>query len=196
MICPECGERYNFYEPQCPWCGAAKPVPEKKLPDGKSRQQLEDKPAAVEDEEEYLTYKSRKKKYYSPFEIVARYVGGILCTIIGVSLLFSMLEESTYVAGVIFLVVAVGFFWDAFHSLDVVREIKWYKDRFVLCTCYEEEAFYFDKAKPYKIDTYLYLNLFPRKVFIFRKKQKKFYIYETEFPELGEAMKRLYFGKG
>ena len=59
----------------------------------------------------------------------------------------------------------------------------------------EEEAFYFDKAKPYKIDTYLYLNLFPRKVFIFRKKQKKFYIYETEFPELGEAMKRLYFGE-
>ena len=123
-------------------------------------------------------------------------MGGILCTIIGVSLLFSMLEESTYMVGVIFLVVAVVFFWDAFHSLDVVREIKWYKDRFVLCTCYEEEAFYFDKAKPYKIDTYLYLNLFPRKVFIFRKKQKKFYIYETEFPELGEAMKRLYFGKG
>jgi hypothetical protein len=28
MICPKCGEKFNYYEPCCPWCRAPKPVEE------------------------------------------------------------------------------------------------------------------------------------------------------------------------
>lgn len=30
MICPKCGEKFNYYEPCCPWCRAPKAVDEQK----------------------------------------------------------------------------------------------------------------------------------------------------------------------
>lgn len=30
MICPKCGEKFNYYEPCCPWCRAPKVVGEQK----------------------------------------------------------------------------------------------------------------------------------------------------------------------
>lgn len=59
MICPECGERYNYYEPQCPWCGAAKPVEKEKSDEGAepSGSQIENAP----EKEVFFTYKARKR---------------------------------------------------------------------------------------------------------------------------------------
>ena len=198
MICPECGERYNYYEPKCPWCGAAKPnqaKPQKadEVEDGAPETAVETAAETAadnaEEEDECLTYKSRKKNE-SAIQIVLRYVGALILAIVGVSCLFSSVD-GVFVAAAVFLAMAAILFIDAFHSLDVVREVKWYDDHFVLCTCYEMASFPFATAKPYKVHSFK-VFIFSHSVFIFRKNNRKFYIDESDFPELAEAMKRLY----
>lgn len=198
MICPECGERYNFYEPRCPWCETPNLNHDKQqkadeaegsAPETAVEAAAETAADNVEEEEECLTYKSRKKNE-SAIQIVLRYMGALVLAIIGVSCLLSSVDGA-FVAAAVFLTMAAIFFIDAFYSLDVVREVKWYDDHFVLCTCYEKASFPFATAKPYKVHSFK-VFIFSHSVFIFRKNNRKFYIDESDFPELAEAMKRLY----
>lgn len=181
MFCPKCGENYNFDEPQCPWCGALKPIAEKN-PE-------KDNHSSESAEEECLTYKSRKE-YYNAFQMVLRYLCSFISGNFGAFCVCAS-DNGMRLLGVFFVVIAVALFINVHPSVNAVREIKWYKNRFVLCTCHEKGTFFFATAEPYKVKTSRF-HSFGRSMFIFRERNRNFCIYESDFPELAEAMKRLY----
>ena len=76
----------------------------------------------------------------------------------------------------------------AFYHLRDVFEIRWYKDKFVLCTRFGEKTFSFDKSE---------LNKTKRDekgalMFFFKKGRWSFVVDERVFPEVAEMMKTHY----
>ena len=113
MICPECGERYNYYEPQCPWCGAAKPVEKEKPDEGAepSGSQIENAP----EKEVFFTYNS-KRKHAGKLKIIFRHIVAIICILISISfgfIIWDSFDSRGVTLSVSFFVGAVMIFWDA-----------------------------------------------------------------------------------
>ena len=191
MICPECGERYNYYEPQCPWCGAAKPVPEKKpAEEGPSGAQV----GTVEEKEVFFTYNS-KRKHAGKLKIIFRHIVAIICILISISfgfIIWDAFDSRGVTLSVSFFVGAVMIFWDAFYSANVVRKIECHKDEFVLYGCYDRVTLPFDKVDMQKRR----IRWAGRRVLVFRMNEGIFFVDERDFPEVVKTMDRLYFGKG
>jgi len=179
MFCPECGEKFNYDEPKCPWCGALKPVSEKK----------QDNSSSESAEEKCLTYKSRKE-YYNAYQMVLRYLSSFVCAML-VAFCAGAQDNGVRMLSIFFFVGAVVIFIDVHRSLNVVREIKWYENRFELSTCHEKGTFFFNTATPYKVRTLKFRSV-RRYMFVFQERNRNFCIDELDFPELAEAMKRLY----
>ncbi|SHN00565.1 hypothetical protein SAMN05720472_2957 [Fibrobacter sp. UWR3] len=192
MICPECGERYNYYEPQCPWCGAAKPVEKEKPDEGAepSGSQIEN----AEEKEVYFTYNS-KRKHAGKLKIIFRHIVAIICILISISfgfIIWDAFDSRGVTLSVSFFVGAVMIFWDAFYSANVVRKIECHKDEFVLYGCYDRVTLPFDKADMQKRR----IRWAGRRVLIFRMNEGIFFVDEYDFPEVAETMEKLYFGIG
>ena len=192
MICPECGERFNFYEPQCPWCGGAKPVEKEKPDDGAepSGSQIEN----AEEKEVYFTYNS-KRKHAGKLKIIFRHIVAIICILISISfgfIIWDAFDSRGVTLSVSFFVGAVMIFWDAFYSANVVRKIECHKDEFVLYGCYDRVTLPFDKADMQKRR----IRWAGRRVLIFRMNEGIFFVDEYDFPEVAETMEKLYFGIG
>lgn len=74
------------------------------------------------------------------------------CALILLILIFLKIpERDGYSPAICFLIALFGFFRAYSHSLTVL-EIKWLKDKFILCTLYGEKIFLFDKTTPYKVE--------------------------------------------
>ena len=69
MFCPECGENYNFTEPRCPWCGAAKPHKE-------SSSEKEESVEIAEKEKIPLKTRLYSKRYVA---VLILFIIGIIC---------------------------------------------------------------------------------------------------------------------
>lgn len=192
MICPKCGERYNYYEPQCPWCGAAKPVEKEKPDEGAehSDSQIEN----AEEKEVFLTYNS-KRKHAGKLKIIFRHIVAIICMLISISfgfIIWDAFDSRGVTLSVSFFVGAVMIFWDAFYSANVVRKIECHKDEFVLYGCYDRVTLPFDKVDMQKRR----IRWAGRRVFVFRMNEGIFFVDEYDFPEVVETMDKLYFGIG
>lgn len=193
MICPECGERYNFYEPRCPWCGAAKPVEKEKPDEGEKSPgyQVEKAP----EKEVLLSYKCQKE-YKGKFRIVSNYISFAVCLLVFFVIMGVIAVEPVGIKGWFFLfcffIGCVALFVDPFYSARVVREIKCCKDEFVLCACFEKTNLPFDQMDLWKKR----YNILGRRILVFYKNEGIFFIDERDFPEVVEMMDKLYFGKG
>ena len=147
MICPECGERYNYYEPHCPWCGAAKPVEKEKPDDGAepSGSQIENAP----EKEVFFTYKARKKRD-GKILLVCKYCIALFVFMVFVCMLGELFRQpitkNLLLTVFIPLAVSVVFFFDAGYSIKAVREIKCRKDDFVLYRLNDEAVLPFGKT--------------------------------------------------
>lgn len=192
MICPECGERYNYYEPQCPWCGAVKPVPEKELPEAVEESAAAE-PEKVEEKEVFFTYNS-KRKHAGKLKIIFRHIVAIICILISISfgfIIWDAFDSRGVTLSVSFFVGAVMIFWDAFYSANVVRKIECHKDEFVLYGCYDRVTLPFDKVDMQKRR----IRWAGRRVLVFRMNEGIFFVDEHDFPEVAETMDKLYFGE-
>ena len=179
MFCPECGEIYDSIKPCCPWCGAPKPKQAPKKPHRPVY--AEAKTKSTENETKYITYTSRQKRN-TAFETATHYIFSLFLFLVGViCITYSWI-------GIIPLSIAAIIFLDIFYSSKLVCEVKWYENKFVLCTSHDETSFFFDRAKPYKFGSYF----FGKTAFVFRKRKQKFYIYEHEFPEVVKKLKEIY----
>lgn len=192
MICPKCGERYNYYEPQCPWCGAAKPVEKEKPDEGAehSDSQIEN----AEEKEVFFTYNSTRK-HAGKLKIIFRHIVAIICILISISfgfIIWDAFDSRGVTLSVSFFVGAVMIFWDAFYSANVVRKIECHKDEFVLYGCYDRVTLPFDKVDMQKGR----IRWAGRRVFVFRMNEGIFFVDEYDFPEVVETMDKLYFGIG
>ena len=192
MICPECGERYNYYEPLCPWCGAAKPVEKEKPDEGAepSGSQIENAP----EKEVFFTYNS-KRKHAGKLKIIFRHIVAIICILISISfgfIIWDAFDSRGVTLSVSFFVGAVMTFWDAFYSANVVRKIECHKDEFVLYGCYDRVTLPFDKVDMQKRR----IRWAGRRVLVFRMNEGIFFVDEYDFPEVVETMDKLYFGIG
>ena len=192
MICPKCGERYNYYEPQCPWCGAAKPVEKEKPDEGAehSDSQIEN----AEEKEVFFTYNS-KRKHAGKLKIIFRHIVAIICILISISfgfIIWDAFDSRGVTLSVSFFVGAVMIFWDAFYSANVVRKIECHKDEFVLYGCYDRVTLPFDKVDMQKRR----IRWAGRRVLVFRMNEGIFFVNEYDFPEVVETMDKLYFGIG
>lgn len=76
----------------------------------------------------------------------------------------------------------------AFYHLSDVFEIRWYKDKFVLCTRFGEKAFSFDKSELQKTKRDEKGTL----MFFFKKDRGSFVVDERVFPEVAAMMKTHY----
>lgn len=192
MICSKCGERYNYYEPQCPWCGAAKPVEKEKPDEGAehSDSQIEN----AEEKEVFFTYNS-KRKHAGKLKIIFRHIVAIICILISISfgfIIWDAFDSRGVTLSVSFFVGAVMIFWDAFYSANVVRKIECHKEEFVLYGCYDRVTLPFDKVDMQKRR----IRWAGRRVFVFRMNEGIFFVDEYDFPEVVETMDKLYFGIG
>ena len=184
MICPKCGEKFDYYEPCCPWYGASKPVEEQKpAGDDSPKEEYQEK------EDECITFES-KREHDGRFEIVRRYVYSFFSLCAGL-FLFRTDDMFCLVLSLFFVIGAPFIFLNARFSAKVVHKVKCYKDRFVLCTCYDEMAFSFDKANrpEMKISVFDGYNTI---VFQNSQYRKTFIVCERDFPEVVVAMKRVY----
>lgn len=194
MICPECGERYNFYEPKCPWCGAAKPVEKEKSDEGAepSGSQIENAP----EKEVFFTYKARKR-HGGKVLMVGKYCIALFLFMVFVCMLGQLFREPItkylLLGTFIPLAVSVGFFFDAGYSIKVVREIKCRKDDFVLYRLNDEAVLPFGKTD---IQKKKYRSGLVSHLYVFVIDKEIFYVDEDDFPEVAEMMDKLYFGKG
>ncbi len=193
MICPECGERYNYYEPQCPWCGAAKPV-EKEMPaEGAkhSDSQIENAP----EKEVFFTYKARKR-HGGKVLMVGKYCIALFLFMVFVCMLGQLFREPItkylLLGTFIPLVASVVFFLDNSYTVNVVREIKCGKDEFVLYRLNDEAVLPFGKTDILK--KRFRTGLF-RHMYVFVIDKEIFFVDEHDFPEVAETMDKLYFGK-
>ena len=110
------------------------------------------------------------------------------CALILLILIFLKIpERDGYSPAICFLIASFGFFRAYIHSLAIL-EIKWFKDKFILCTLYGEKIFLFDKTTPYKVKKSK--NGIVR--FVFKKGFQLFVVNELEFPEIVKKMKILY----
>jgi hypothetical protein len=189
MFCPKCGENYNEAEPRCPWCDAENPIfaePKSLEPDEGDSPEPEIK--AAEEKEECLTYKPKSWKqnaftaYFFACYFVAFFLG-----FFGILILLSF-EKEFIVVGLLILSIPATIFFELYDSKNWVNEIKLFKDRFVLCTRYDEIIFSIDSTEPYKIEN----DVFGRKIFVFCQNGQYYHINEREFPEVAEIMKKLY----
>ena len=98
MICPECGERYNFYEPRCPWCGAPKPNPEKKPDEELSAAKIEQ----AEEKETFFVYKTQRK-HDGKFKIVCNYFFSVTSFLFFVLIGGIILEDSLSASNLYFV---------------------------------------------------------------------------------------------
>ena len=81
------------------------------------------------------------------------------------------------------------FFWvDAYRCSKAILEIRWYKDKFVLCTRYGKKTFLFDKLGLCKMKC----NDNGFRMFIFRKNGISLVVDEHDFPQVVEKMNVLY----
>lgn len=194
MICPECGERYNYYEPQCPWCGAVKPVEKEKPDEGAehSDSQIEN----AEEKEVFFTYKARKKRD-GKILLVCKYCIALFVFMVFVCMLGELFRQpitkNLLLTVFIPLAVSVVFFFDAGYSIKAVREIKCRKDDFVLYRLNDEAVLPFGKTdilkKRYRTGLF-------RHMYVFVIDKEIFFVDEHDFPEVAETMDKLYFGKG
>lgn len=193
MICPECGERYNYYEPQCPWCGAAKPA-EKEMPaEGAepSGSQIENAP----EKEVFFTYKARKR-HGGKILLVCKYCIALFVFMVFVCMLGELFRQpitkNLLLTVFISLAVSVAFFFDAGYSIKAVREIKCRKDDFVLYRLNDEAVLPFGKTdilkKRYRTGLF-------RHMYVFVIDKEIFFVDEHDFPEVAETMDKLYFGE-
>jgi len=178
MICPKCGEKFDYYESCCPWCGAPKPV-EERNPAG-------DVSPSEEKEEDCVTFESPRKFGSAIFTSLC-YIGALFMAILG-AIIFFAAEGKFSLVGLFFFFGAISIIVDVFYSGNCVCEIKWYKDKFVICTRSDEFTFTFDKDELYKIEN----DAFGGKIFVFCKDKQCFYVNERIFPEVVEAMKKVY----
>ena len=184
MVCPKCGEKFDYYEPCCPWCGASKPVEEPKSAGNVSPME-----ESSEKEDECVTFES-KRDHDGAFEIARQHVCSILSLCLGL-FLFRTDDMFCLVLSLFFVIGTPFIFLNARFSAKVVHKVKCYKDRFVLCTCYDEMAFSFDKANrpEMKISVFDGYNTI---VFQNSQYRKTFIVCERDFPEVVVAMKRVY----
>ena len=84
----------------------------------------------------------------------------------------------------IFLVGSFFLFLCYCNSKNIL-EVKWYEDRFILCTLYGEKIFLFDKTTPYKVEKSK--NGIVR--LVFKKGFQSFVVNELDFPEAVKKMK-------
>ena len=193
MICPECGERFNFYEPQCPWCGGAKPVEKEKPDEGAepSGSQIENAP----EKEVFFTYKARKR-HGGKILLVCKYCIALFVFMVFVCMLGELFRQpitkDLLLTVFIPLAVSVVFFFDAGYSIKAVREIKCRKDDFVLYRLNDEAVLPFGKTdilkKRYRTGLF-------RHMYVFVIDKEIFFVDEHDFPEVAETMDKLYFGK-
>ena len=184
MVCPKCGEKFDYYEPSCPWCGAPKPVEEQK-PAGNVSLMEE----SSEKEDECVTFES-KRDHDGAFEIARQHVCSILSLCLGL-FLFRTDDLFCLVLSLFFVIGAPFIFLNARFSAKVVHKVICYKDRFVLCSCFDERAFSFDKAnRPEK----KFSVLGGGNTMVFRNSQYRetFIVCEFDFPEVVDAMKKVY----
>jgi hypothetical protein len=184
MICPKCGEKYEDDMPRCLWCDASNPV-EERNPAGDDSPKEE----SQEKEDECITFES-KRDHDGAFEIARQHVCSILILCLGL-FLFRTDDMFCLVFSLFFVIGAPFIFLNARFSAKVVHKVKCYKDRFVLCTCYDEMAFSFDKANrpEMKISVFDGYNTI---VFQNSQYRKTFIVCERDFPEVVVAMKRVY----
>lgn len=193
MICPECGERYNFYEPKCPWCGAAKPVEKEK-----SDEEAEHSDSQIENAEEkevFFTYKARKR-HGGKILLVCKYCIALFVFMVFISMLGELFRQpitkDLLLTVFISLAVSVAFFFDAGYSIKVVREIKCCKDEFVLYRLNDSAVLPYGKTD---IQKKKYRSGLVSHLYVFVIDKEIFYVDEDEFPEVAETMDKLYFGE-
>ena len=188
MICPECGE-------QCPWCGAAKPVSEKKLPEAVEESAAAE-PEKVEEKEVFFTYKARKR-HGGKILLVCKYCIALFVFMVFVCMLGELFRQpitkNLLLTVFIPLAVSVAFFFDAGYSIKVVREIKCRKDDFVLYRLNDEAVLPFGETD---IQKKKYRSGLVSHLYVFVIDKEIFYVDEDDFPEVAETMDKLYFGKG
>ena len=184
MICPKCGEKYDYYEPCCPWCGAPKPIEESKTVGNVSPMD-----ESQENEDECVTFES-KREHDGAFEIARQHVCSILSLCFG-CLLFRIDDMFGLFFSLFFLIGAPFIFLYARYSAKIVHKVKCYKDRFVLCTCYDELAFSFDKVSRPEMKNSVFEGC---NTIVFQNSQyrKTFIVCERDFPEVAVAMKKFY----
>ncbi|MBR1745502.1 MAG: hypothetical protein IJ734_05965 [Fibrobacter sp.] len=193
MICPECGERYNFYEPKCPWCGAAKPVEKEKPDEGAepSGSQIENAP----EKEVFFTYKARKR-HGGKILLVCKYCIALFVFMVFVCMLGELFRQpitkNLLLTVFISLAVSVAFFFDAGYSIKAVREIKCRKDDFVLYRLNDSAVLPYGKTDILK--KRFRTGLF-RHMYVFVIDKEIFFVDEHDFPEVAETMDKLYFGE-
>lgn len=183
MICPKCGEPYEDDMPRCLWCGAPKPVAKQNSADS-ALPQVKTEP--MENKEEYVSYVSPRNVGFSIFVFLS-YVAAVLLAILGMFIFFAV-DGKASLLGILFLFVPFSVYYDLSDSKNCVCEIKWYKDKFVICTRSDEFTFTFDKDELYKIEN----DAFGGKIFVFRKDKQCFYVNERIFPEVVDAMQKIY----
>ena len=188
MICPECGERYNFYEPKCPWCGAPKPNPEKKPEEELSAAKIEQ----AEEKETFFVYKTQRK-HDGKFKIVCNYFFSVTSFLFFVLIGGIILEDSLSASNLYFVftlfMASFIIFFHAFYSSNVVREIRCHEDEFVLYSCFDKTVLSFKKVDLQKKK----IDWFDRQVLLFRKNEGIFLVDSKDFPEVVETMMKLYF---
>ena len=86
-----------------------------------------------------------------------------------------------------FLFAFLSLFIAFYRAMDVL-EIKWYKDKFVLCTRFGEKEFSFAKSELYKTKC----NENGTRMFVFKKGIMPSIVDERSFPKAVEMMKDLY----
>ena len=95
-------------------------------------------------------------------------------------------ENALFIA--CYAIFVFGYFCVVYDGVKAVLKIKWFSDKFVLCTHFGEKSFLFEKTAPRKIKYDKNGNC----RFVFKKGWLTFAVDERYFPEVAAKMKELY----
>lgn len=211
MICPKCGEKYEDDMPRCLWCDAPNPdyteqmqVNEMTLPNTTSEKACHVKEMKIEigqkiEQEQnclnvpandgFVTYKLSKISHI--FNVLGMVF--LVCYV-----LFSIIDwfgnlDVLFVDKMrplwpIIVYADLLFTFIAYILSKKILAIKWYKDKFVLCTRYGEKLCSFDKSEIHRSG----VGRYGESYFIFKKNSQTFCIDERDFPQVMKMLCKIY----
>lgn len=129
---------------------------------------------------DFVVYESLLHHRSNKLEIVGYCILGFFM------LVFCFLAEKMVTSWFVCLLIAIVCFFEALRSLRTVFKIKWYEDKFILCTYFGEKVFLLDRIELCKIKHDGRGN---RVLVLKRGDGMSFVIDERDFPEVIEKIR-------
>ena len=211
MICPKCGEKYEDDMPRCLWCNAPNPnyaerteLSDMTLPNAKNEmvRPAEKKKFEVnlkferkqnnlnfDVKNDCITYKLSKSSHFFNVLGMMFLASYVLFSIVDwLGNLDILFVDKMRPLWPIIVCANLLFSFATYIFSKKILAIKWFKDKFVLCTRYGEKLCSFDKSETHRIG----IGRFGESYVVFKKNSQTFCIDERDFPQVVKMLCKIY----